>query len=256
MNLYIFADIEGIGGIPSSDYVMPEGRYYSLGRKYFAGDINACARACFEAGAEKVIVRDGHGSGLNLDWADLDERIQLIQGETPYVRFPGIVGCDAMILLGYHAMAGTEGAVLEHTYWSRGIQNMWLNGTRVGEFAVDTAIAAEYGVPVIMTSGCDKLCAEAKRFLPEVVTCQVKISTGVQSARMLSPSCVHKLIAAKTKEAIANRDRVPVRRISPVTLRTEYIERLPPPKTRGCVAVDGRTWEITSESVERALYNQ
>ena len=34
----------------------------------------------------------------------------------------------AVILLGYHAMAGTPGGILEHTMSSASVQNYWING--------------------------------------------------------------------------------------------------------------------------------
>lgn len=61
-------------------------------------------------------------------------------------------GADGLILLGYHAMAGTAGAILEHTYSSVEIQNVWLNGRKAGEVGIDVAIAAEHQVPVILVS--------------------------------------------------------------------------------------------------------
>ena len=128
MKIYIFADLEGISGVSGSPFVAADGAQYAAGRKYLTADINACAAACFEAGADEVVVRDGHGLGNNVLWDELDSRVKLIQGVTPGKRFYDIEGSDAVILLGYHAMAGTRRALLEHTYSSKTIQNMWLNG--------------------------------------------------------------------------------------------------------------------------------
>jgi len=116
MKIYIFADMEGISGISGSMFVRGDGTHYALGRKYLTADINACAAACFEAGADEVVVRDGHGGGYSVLWDGLDPRVQLVQGATPGKRFFDIEGSDGVILLGYHAMAGTRSALLEHTY--------------------------------------------------------------------------------------------------------------------------------------------
>ena len=159
-----------------------------------------------------------------------------------------------MILLGYHAMAGTQRALLEHTYSSKGIQNIWMNGVRAGEFAIDTAIAGEHGIPVIMTSGCDKLCAEAENFLPQVVTCQVKRSVSCQSAILLAPEDAGKLLRSKTAEAIEKLKAgamTPYRNPETVTIRTEFIERQEP--HFGLVA--DRTTERSGTSVERVFLN-
>ncbi|MDD4540217.1 MAG: M55 family metallopeptidase, partial [Lentisphaeria bacterium] len=132
MKVYIFVDMEGISGVTGSDFVTSSGPHYQTARRYYTEELNVCARACFEAGADEVIARDGHGSGNHMLWDQLDPRIQLVQGQTGTVRMWGLDGCDALILLGYHAMAGTRGALLEHTYSSASIQNMWLNGRPVG----------------------------------------------------------------------------------------------------------------------------
>ncbi len=256
MKIYIFADMEGGSGISGTEFVSATGKLYSLGRRYLTEDINACAEACFEAGATEVIVRDGHGAGNHVLWNELDPRVQLVQGPTPRIRFYGLDHSDAVILLGYHAMAGAVGAVLEHTYSSKSIQNMWLNGERVGEFAVDAAIAAEHGVPVILTSGDDKLCAEAKQWLPEVVCCQVKTGIGTQAALLLPRKQAHELIAEKTKEALSKIDSIPLKKLSPATLRKEMVERIEPALGAGYVPIDGRTSEITCDSVEQAFYGR
>ncbi len=255
MKIYIFADMEGISGICGTPMVSTAegGAQYQLGRKNLTADINVCAKACFDAGADEVIVRDGHGNGYSVIWSELTEDVELVQGYTHQVRFEAIEGCDGIILLGYHAMAGTPRAHLEHTFTSKDIQNMWLNGKRVGEFAIDAAIAGEYDVPVIMTSGCDKLCAEAKEFCPDVVTCQVKKSAGVQAAVLLPSARAHKLIYDKTVEAInllKEGKFKPTTVDKPVTIRKEYVER----KDRGYDLVAPRTTEATGDSVEKAFF--
>ncbi|MBO4630671.1 MAG: M55 family metallopeptidase [Lentisphaeria bacterium] len=253
MKIYIFADLEGISGVSGSSFVLADGANYALGKKYLTADVNACAKACFEAGADEVVVRDGHGAGNSVLWNEVDPRVRLIQGVTPGKRFYDIEGSDAVILLGYHAMAGTQNALLEHTYSSKSFQNMWLNGVRAGEFAIDTAIAGDYGIPVIMTSGCDKLCAEAKTFHPDVVTCEVKKSTSQQGAMLLSPDAAHILIEEKTQEAIAKfkAGRIKPKTVSPAVIRKEYVERMEPMQG----LCDDRITEVSADTVEKAFLN-
>lgn len=254
MKIYIFADMEGISGISNSSFVLTDGSQYALGRQYLTRDINICAQACFDAGATEVVVRDGHGGGVSVLWEKLIPGVKLIQGGSPGERFSFCAGSDGMILLGYHAMAGTQRALLEHSYSSKSIQNIWMNGERVGEFAIDTAIAGKYGIPVIMTSGCDKLCAEAKAFLPQVVTCQVKKSITCQSAALLAPADAEKLLREKTIEAIEklkNGEMKPYKNPETVTIRTEYMERMEP--AFGLVA--DRTTERTGTDIEKVFLN-
>ena len=256
MKIYIFADMEGISGICGSPMVSTaEGTTeYQRGRRYLTAEVNNCIKACFDSGADEVVLKDGHGSGFNILWDELEHDVVFVQGYSIDTRFAELEGSDGIILLGYHAMAGTPYAHLEHTFTSKGIQNMWMNGEKAGEFAIDAAIAGEQGVPVIMTSGCDKLCAEAKAFYPEVVTCEVKKSLTCQSAVLLSPIAARKLVYDKTCEAIQKlkEGKIPPCKVSkPVTIRKEFVERQEP--MRNLVAP--RTVEATNDSVEVAFFS-
>ena len=252
MKLYISVDMEGISGISGSDFVMTDRRLYAEGRRYYTQDINACAQGCFAAGAGAVIARDGHGGGNHALWDQLDPRLEIVQGDTAH-PFPGLEEADALILLGYHALAGTAVALLEHTFSSASIQNMWLNGRPVGEIGIHAATAAELGVPVIMVSGDDKACAEAEAWIPGVVTCQVKIGLSTQGARLLSAEVAHRLVAEKAREAVGKLKEIsPITVPHPVTLRVEMKERISTPRegTRpGLRVIDGRTVEVTGERV-------
>lgn len=75
MKVYIFCDIEGISGIAGGCYIdnsRPE--LLAAARRFMAGDINACVEGCFRAGADEVVVRDGHGSGFNVTCEMIDPR--------------------------------------------------------------------------------------------------------------------------------------------------------------------------------------
>ena len=258
MKIYIFADLEGISGISGKLYISSSGNrpeLMALARKLMTQDVNACVSGCFKAGADEVIVKDCHGGGFNMTREDIDPRADFIDGDTPGERFADIDGADGLILLGYHAMAGTDGAVLEHTYTSIGYQNLWLNGRKAGETGVDAAIAAEHGVPVIMVSGDDKLCAEAADWIPGVVTCQVKKGYSCNGARMPSLDKTRRLIEEKTMEAIAKISTVKQLKIDyPVKFRVELVERGRCPDNPAYKRIDARTYELESDSVEKALF--
>jgi D-amino peptidase len=181
---------------------------------------------CFDAGATEVVVRDGHSSGMNIDPKLLDPRAKLIQGATPGVRMKDLDGSEALILLGYHAMALTTNGVLAHSFSSASIQGMWLNGREVGEIGVDMAVAAEHKLPVVMVSGDDKTAAEAKEWLPQVVTCETKKGTGWQSADLVPVEASHRLIRKRTAEALSLRKEMPLLQVTyPATLRWDYLPK-------------------------------
>lgn len=259
MKVYIFVDMEGISGISGSDFVVSDGKLYAEARRYYTWDVNACVRGCFEGGATAVIVRDGHGSGNHILWDELDARAELVQGDSGSCRFPGIDECKALILLGYHAMAGTAGALLEHSYASASVQNLWLNGRRVGEIGIDAAIAAEHGVPTVLVTGDDYACREADDFIPGVITCVVKRGLACQGARLLPKDEAHRRISAAASSAVARASEIPLVKVSrPIKLRKEVTERkqIPSSARPDIVIIDARTFEITSESVEKALFSQ
>jgi len=257
MKIYIFADMEGISGISGSEFVSSSGRLHPEGRRYYTADINACAEGCVQAGADRVLARDGHAAGNYALWDELHPKVELIQGAGGGRRLPGVEECDGLILLGYHAMAGTRNALLEHTYSSGRFQNVWLNGRPVGETGIDAGIAGEQGIPTILVTGDDRVCREAEEWVPGVVTCQVKTSLACQGARLLPREEAHDLIRRAAAEAVGKiGDIAPVRVEKPVTMRLEMIERgaMPNPFTRQDVKiVDGRMFEVTGDSVERVF---
>lgn len=258
MKVYIFVDMEGISGVTGTDFVNANGPHYQTARRYYTEELNVCARACFEAGASEVIARDGHSSGNHMLWDQLDQRIQLVQGQTGVVRMWGLEGCDALILLGYHAMAGTRGALLEHTYSSASIQNIWLNGRPVGEVGIDAGVAGDFGIPTILVTGDDFVCREAREWIPGVYTCEVKKACGCQGAMLLPRTVAHERLREATIEAVKHyKDIAPLVIERPVTIRKEVVERGYIPSDVGrqdLRVINGRTYEKTAPTVEQAFF--
>ena len=217
--VYIFADMEGCSQLTNREQLLG-----TEGSLRMAQDINACIEGCFLAGATEVIVRDGHGSGVNVDPAVINPKARLIQGPTPRVRFKDIEGSEALILLGYHGMAQAKNALFAHSYSSATIQMMYLNGKPVGEIGVDAGIASEHNVPVVLVTGDDKTMKEAKEWIPGVVTCQVKKGTSHLSGKCLTLDQSLDLIKKKTVQALKKRHSIkPVKNSYPATIRWEYI---------------------------------
>lgn len=165
MKICISVDMEGISGINTKEHVLSDARLYGEARRMLTEDINAAVRGAFAGGADEVIVMDMHGGSNNVLTEQLDERALLLVGTPHFPRFPFLNGSDGLFLVGYHAQAGTERGSLEHTMTSTAWHKYLVNGVPFGEVGVDADIAGWEGVPVVMVSGDDKLCDEARRVL-------------------------------------------------------------------------------------------
>ena len=203
MKIYISVDMEGISGINSPEYVLKDGRLYGAGQRLLTEDVNAAVRGAFDGGADEVIVADMHGSSGNILVEQIDPRAKLLAGTPHQPRFPFLdEQVDGVFLVGYHAMAGTLYANLEHTMTSAAWHKFCVNGRPYGELGIDAQIAAESGVPVVMVSGDDKLCEEAKAWLGDIECAMVKQGLGRQSALCLSPAMGRERVYASAKKAV------------------------------------------------------
>ncbi len=254
MNVFVMVDMEGISGICKPAQVT-EGEPYQAGRRYLTQDVNACVEGCVAGGAKRIVVRDAHWQGFNFIWEDLDPRAEYIQGSSGRERMPDIDDFDGLILLGYHAMAGTPEAILEHTMSSKAWQNFYINGVKSGELAIDAGMAGDHGVPVLLVSGDDKVCKEARKFLKDVVTVQVKQGFDVEGGQLLPPAVAHERIRKSCEQACREYKRFkPYKIKKPVTMRLELVSRGKVPVYRPDVKViDGRTYEVKARTVEEAL---
>jgi D-amino peptidase len=85
---------------------------------------------------------------------------------------------DGVVMLGFHAMMGTEDGLLNHTQNSRLEKRFWYNGVESGEIAQFAMFAAHFNVPVIMVTGDEATCREARIFFGNDVT-TVAVKKGI-----------------------------------------------------------------------------
>jgi D-amino peptidase len=256
MNIVVMVDMEGISGICRKSQVMPGGEHDQSARRFLTWDVNACVDGCFKGGADRVTIRDCHGSGFHFVWEELDSRAVYAQGAgRKGPRIPGIEKADGMILLGYHAMAGTPKAILEHTMSSAEWQNFWLNGKKAGEVAIDAGMAGDYGVPTLMVSGDDKVCREASRLIPGIVAVEVKQGLDLEYGLLLPRAVAHQRIRDGAARAVGQCRAIKPYKVSrPVRMRLELVSRVAVPVDRpGVRVIDGRTYEVSAPTVHAAL---
>jgi D-amino peptidase len=260
MKIYISADMEGVAGIFLKEQLSRGTWEYAEARHWLTAEVSAAVAGCFEGGATEVVVKDAHSIGFNFVLHELDERAEVVAGSSMPERFPGLDDDFAgMILLAYHAMAGTQAAVCDHTMSTANWSRYELCGREVGEVGIDAALAGVDGVPVILVTGDDKVCAEARELLgPDLRTCQVKEGLARHAARTRTPAAACKLIHSAAREAVASGQfPAPYRPEPPYVVRLTYV-LTSDADARRCDGerikrLDGRTLEFRGDTVEQAI---
>ena len=174
--ILIALDLEGVNNVKGVPYeALSKGTdEWKIAKAQAVLEINAAAEALFAAGAEKVDLWDNHGGGHNIDKADLDPRVILLDPDLSKPRMYFADDYDCICYFGYHAMEGTLGGVLAHTMSSKTVQYYKLNGKYIGEIDMDAYIAASHGKPSVFFAGGNIACAQAKRAVPSIVTVTTK----------------------------------------------------------------------------------
>lgn len=222
MKIYISSDMEGTSGIVHSDQTDPSLPEYQHGRRLMLAEVNAAIEGALAGGAGQVVVNDSHWNMRNLFIEELHPAATLLSGSPkPYSMMAGIdSGFDAVLLTGYHARAGSNGANLDHTYTGPAVvQDVSLNGTSVGEYGLNAALAGYFGVPVVLITGDQTACAQAKELLgQDLETVVVKEAIGRVAAKNIHPTRAREMIRAAAERAVKKK-REPFVVKPPVTLR-------------------------------------
>ncbi len=219
MKIYVITDLEGTSGVDSwsqTGGADSDKKKTGRARELLTGEVNACVegikQACPKA---QVTVWDGHGVG-GLNTKKLTRRAKLFRhNELPGPPYRTDASYDALFYVGQHAMAGTKGATLCHTYDHRRIEYYKLNGRRVGEFGARSLMAATLGVPTVFLAGDDKAVAEAKKLVPGIFGAAVKQSRGWQKASHLAPAASQARIRETAIAAVATMGRIRPPKITP-----------------------------------------
>jgi D-amino peptidase len=136
--------------------------------------------------------------------------------------------------------------VLNHTVSGVDWQNLWFNGTRVGETGINAALCGTWGCPVLLVTGDTASCREAKDLLGDgLTTVEVKQGIGTRSARLLAPKRARELVEEGAKRAVSDLQAVePYDPGKPCEITVEYKGTATPQKLRfqaGVEIVDSRT---------------
>ena len=211
MKVFVISDMEGVAGIVNPFQTNSGEPLFEEGRKLYTEEINAAVRGAFSAGATDVCVMDHHGAGGGFSFNSLvpdllDPRCEYVVQEE-WTSYTGFLeeGCDACLLVGMHARAGTADGVLNHTVSGMAWQNLWFNDSLVGETGINAAFVGHFGAPVALVTGDDASCREATALLGDgVVTVPVKYGIGTRGARMIPPVRARELIEGGAARALAD----------------------------------------------------
>jgi D-amino peptidase len=252
VRVHVISDMEGVSGIVKWEQVSGGETQYEEGRRLYTQEINAAVRGAKAAGATEIVVMDCHGAGKgwtfnSLIHDELDPDCEyVIQDEwTEYTEFLA-QGCDAALFVGMHARAGTTKGVMNHTISGRDYQNLWFNDDLVGETGINAALCGNWGCPVLLVTGDEACCAEARDLLGDgLTTVAVKRGLGSASARMIPALRARELIEEGAKKALSDLSAVePYDPGSPCEIRVEFKNTTAPDKLRtrpGVERVDDRT---------------
>ncbi|HLR97616.1 MAG TPA: M55 family metallopeptidase [Jiangellaceae bacterium] len=224
MKFLVSADMEGATGVTWSDDCEPGTEAWQRCRGMFTSDVNAAVEGLFDGGAHEVLVNEAHATMRNLLLERLDPRAEMITGRHKSLTMVEGVqtgDVDGVVFLGYHAAAGEEG-VLAHTYLPNSITRVWFDDQIGSEGALNAAVVAEFGTPVVLLTGDDKACADARRWAPDhAQTVAVKDHVSRYAARCRPPERTAADIRAGAQRAAASAGRIQPQEPSPHTVEIE-----------------------------------
>jgi len=203
MKVYISADIEGVAGITNWEEARKEHPTYPEFREEMTAEVVAACEGAIAAGASEILIKDAHGSGRNIIAARLPDCARLIRGWSghPLCMVQELdESFDALMFLGYHSKAGSDGNPLAHTL-SLKISRLAINGETASELFMHSLAAAMFKVPIVFASGDKGICADAKALIPGITT--VPVSEGIgPSTVSIAPRRAQKLIQEGARAAL------------------------------------------------------
>lgn len=209
MKVYISADIEGVAGITSPD----EGNADHKDSRYFQDqmtrEVVAACDGAIAVGAKDILIKDGHWTGRNIDPRALPECARIVRGWSghPYSMMQEIDSSFAAVLyIGYHARAGSNGNPLAHTISGRVVQEMRVNDIPASEFRLNTFTATMCGVPVAFLAGDEALCEEVRNYNEAIRTVATFKGVG-QSTISIHPNVAVRQIRAGVEESLRRDNR-------------------------------------------------
>ncbi len=224
MKIFISVDIEGVGGVNTSNQL--QGEDYIRFRRQMTREINSAINGAKKAGATEFVVNDAHGPMTNILIEELDDDARLISGSNKHLcQMEGIDNSfDAVFFIGYHAGDGREDGILNHTILSKTVNRICCNGDVVDEAAINAGLAGHFGVPVALLAGDDIVCADARKRFKGVYAAEIKKAIDRYTANSLSLKKAGELIEDQAEKAVKDLKSMEPYKVEPVTFEVEFKE--------------------------------
>lgn len=206
--VFISADIEGVAGIVSPLQTNPGAPEYEMARRLMTLEVNAAIDGALKAGATEIVVCDGHANRQNLIPELMHPSAILIRGvRSGLQQMEGLNGTfDAVFIVGNHASAGTQNAVLDHTWVGSSVANIRIDGRVMNEACLNSVIADHHGVPTVLITGDKTTVEQTKEYIPDIEGVAVKESFSRYRAASVHPDVAAEMISAGASAALRRLD--------------------------------------------------
>lgn len=224
MKVYMSVDLEGITGVVGSYQILQSTGALQEVRKMVTADVNSAIRGAKAGGAKVVWVNENH-SGRDLLLEEVDPTAEVLIGKPkPLQTLEGLDSTfDCVFMIGIHAAAGTEFAVLDHTWTTKCVQGLRVNGVTIGELGLNALLAGHMDVPVALVTGDQAVAKEAHDLLGDVECAIVKTGLSRYSARSSHPSIARQAIQEAAERAVREVGRFkPFKMKQPMRMEIDY----------------------------------
>lgn len=204
-------DMEGVAGVVHPHQGSLGSPEYRDACRLMTLECNAAIEGALEAGIQEFVVNDSHAFARNLVPELMHTVAEVVQG------YPNLLymcqgmgpGFDAAFFIGYHGAIGTRDAVIDHTYASRALAEVRLNGVAQPESGVNGALCGYFGCPVALLTGDAAAVSQMHLLVNEVEGVVVKEGMGRYSARSLHPEIARERIRVGARRAIERLHNIP-----------------------------------------------
>ncbi len=223
MKVYISVDLEGVSGATSwSSTNLGDIEHGPVAREMTLEAAAAC-KGAIKAGATEVYVKDAHDSGRNMDLSMFPKEAKIIFGweQSPASMVCGLDSSfDALMFVGYHSPAGSNGNPLSHTM-NRRNNTVKFNGKIASEFLIHAYYAQSLGVPSVFISGDRALCGHVHEYDPNITAVAVKEGLGNATIN-LAPELAQEQIREGAYDALMNKDKCHLEVPCPIELEINF----------------------------------